>query len=153
MTRLYPGGLFDFSIDDLPTAGESVNVVIPQFTAIPAGAAYRMQQAGGWITFSEDAGNSVGSAEGAEGYCPPPGDPAYTAGLTEGYWCVQLTIVDGGPNDADGVANRKVDNPGGVAVAAPVPDSDHGVGGALSPWWLVLMVLLRLLPGHDRRRP
>ena len=34
------------------------------------------------------------------------------------YWCVQLTIEDGGPNDADGVANQEIVDPGGVATVA-----------------------------------
>jgi hypothetical protein len=151
----YPGGLFDFSIGDLPMAGQSVNVVIPQDVTVPARAVYRMQQRGGWATFIENAGNSVSSATGAEGYCPPPGDSAYTAGLTEGDWCVQLTIEDGGPNDADGVADQKIDDPGGtaVAVAAPATKSSNGGGGALSPWWLMLMTLLLLLPRRYRHHP
>jgi len=151
----YTGGLFDFGIGGLPVAGQSVNVVIPQDAVIPASAVYRKQQPGGWATFIENAENTVSSAAGAEGYCPPPGDSAYTAGLTEGDWCVQLTIEDGGPNDADGVADQKVADPGGVAVAvaAPVTESSNGGGGALSPWWLMLMTLLLLLPGRQRRHP
>ena len=37
-------------------------------------------------------------------------------GLTEGHWCVQITIEDGGENDDDQLANNQIVDPGGVAV-------------------------------------
>ncbi|WP_413473515.1 Ig-like domain-containing protein, partial [Shewanella baltica] len=70
----------------------------------------------GWKDFVLNERNSVASSEGERGFCPPPGDSRWTAGLTEGHWCVQLTLEDGGPNDDDGVANRAIVDPGGVSV-------------------------------------
>jgi len=148
----YNGGVFDFSIGGLPVAGQSVSLVIPQLSAIPANAVYRKLLPGGWMTFTEDANNSLASAAGAEGFCPPPGDTAYQAGLSQGHWCVQLTIEDGGPNDADGVVDNTVDDPGGVAVVlavtpTPTPvDTEVEVkvssgGGSFSPLWLSLLGL------------
>ena len=151
----YNGGLFDFNVSDLPVAGQSVRIVIAQFAAIPANAVYRKQMASGWQDFVEDARNSVASAPGAEGYCPPPGDAAYTNGLTEGHWCVQLTIEDGGPNDADGQINQTIDDPGGVAEQLPqatdVTVSGSG-GGALGLWSIVLLTLLAMFRLHRGRR-
>ncbi|MCT8945168.1 Ig-like domain-containing protein [Shewanella putrefaciens] len=111
------GGIFDFIVTGLPQQGQSYSLVLPQRSPIPANAVYRKYQAQhGWKDFVMDARNSIASSEGERGFCPPPGDSRWTPGLTEGHWCVQLTIEDGGPNDDDGVANRTIVDPGGVAV-------------------------------------
>ncbi|MGX7655469.1 Ig-like domain-containing protein [Shewanella putrefaciens] len=111
------GGVFDFIATGLPQQGQSYSLVLPQRSPIPANAVYRKYQAQhGWKDFVMDARNSIASSEGERGFCPPPGDSRWTPGLTEGHWCVQLTIEDGGPNDDDGVANRTIVDPGGVAV-------------------------------------
>ena len=142
-------GLFDFNVYELPTAGQQVKVVLAQFAAIPANAIYHTLMPTGWQKFVVDANNNVASAAGAAGYCPPPGDSAYTAGLTEGHWCVQLTIQDGGPNDADGVADQRVKDPGGVtqpltiAITSSGNGGDSG-GGASSVWMLMLLALMLL---------
>ncbi|WP_323815748.1 Ig-like domain-containing protein [Cellvibrio sp. NN19] len=150
------GGVFDFAIRDLPTPGQSVRVVIPQRIAIPANAVYRKFQRGAWVTFIEDANNSIHSAPGNPGYCPPPGNAEWTSGLTEGHRCVQLTIEDGGPNDDDGLVNSAVVDPGAVSVALPeepeepevpeVPEpkppieiKSTGGGGAIEVLWLLLL--------------
>ena len=114
------GGIFDFAISDLPTAGQSVNIAIPQVAPIPAKAIYRKFQNGQWVTFVENADNVLRSALGNPGYCPPPGSSDWVAGLVEGNYCVQLTISDGGPNDADGIVNSAVVDPGAVSVAVTV---------------------------------
>ncbi|QKQ26859.1 PKD domain-containing protein [Candidatus Reidiella endopervernicosa] len=133
----YTGGLFDFTVDGLPVAGQSVTIVVPQHAAVPANAVYRKQQSGGWFNFVEDANNTLASALGEEGFCPPPGDAAYSAGLNEGDWCVQLIIEDGGANDADGLANNRVVDPGGVSVMSSTASSSGS--GAVQPLWLLLL--------------
>jgi hypothetical protein len=57
---------------------------------------------------------------------------------------VQLTLEDGGPNDADGLANHSVADPGGVAVAAgqAVTVEVNSGGGAGSLWLLTILGLL-----------
>ncbi|SQH78373.1 protein of unknown function [Shewanella benthica] len=110
------GGLFDFVARGLPLEGQSYSLVIPQRLPIPAGATYRKLVADEWVSFIEDDNNSLMSTAGEVGYCPPPGGDVWTADLTEGDWCVQVTIEDGGPNDDDGLANRTIVDPGGVAV-------------------------------------
>ncbi|WP_259544469.1 Ig-like domain-containing protein [Shewanella baltica] len=111
------GGIFDFVATRLPQQGQSYSLVMPQRAPIPANAVYRKYQAqNGWKDFVLNERNSVASSEGERGFCPPPGDSRWTAGLTEGHWCVQLTLEDGGPNDDDGVANRAIVDPGGVSV-------------------------------------
>jgi hypothetical protein len=54
------------------------------------------------------------------GYCPAAKDSAYVKGLVSGSWCVLLEIEDGGPNDADGKANKAIVDPGGVQVSIVV---------------------------------
>lgn len=115
------GGIFDFNIRDLPTAGQSVRVVIPQRSAIPVGAVYRKYQQGQWRNFVEDANNSLHSAPGNLGYCPPPGAIDWKPGLIAGHLCVQLTIEDGGANDDDGLVNAAVVDPGAVSVYGNTP--------------------------------
>lgn len=112
----YINGVFDFNVNEIPVAGQSVSIVIAQFRPIPSNAVYRKLMPTGWTEFVVDSRNRIASAPGAEGFCPPPQDVLYTEGLTEGHWCVQLTIEDGGPNDADGQVNRAIEDPSGIAT-------------------------------------
>ena len=112
----YISGVFDFNVNEIPVAGQSVSIVIAQFSPIPSNAIYRKLMPTGWTEFVVDSRNSIASAPGAEGFCPPPQDEQYTQGLSEGHWCVQLTIEDGGPNDADGQVNRAIEDPSGIAT-------------------------------------
>jgi hypothetical protein len=152
------GGIFDFTISDLPTPGQSVRVVIPQQAAIPANAVYRKFQKGQWVNFISDTDNAVHSAAGNPGYCPPPGTADWTTGLTAGHLCVQLTIEDGGPNDDDGLVNSAVVDPGAVSEAKDVveppvkpPEEPAEVevkakrGGAMGEVWLFALAGLLLL--------
>lgn len=112
------GGIFDFIAYGLPEQGQSYSLVIPQRLPVPANAVYRkFNDVTGWVDFVSNANNSVSSTLGERGFCPPPGDAVWTSGLTEGHWCVQVRVQDGGPNDADGIANGAIVDPGGVAVA------------------------------------
>ncbi len=112
------GGIFDFIAYGLPEQGQSYSLVIPQRLPVPANAVYRkFNDVTGWVDFVSNANNSVSSSQGERGFCPPPGDAVWTSGLTEGHWCVQVRVQDGGPNDADGIANGAIVDPGGVAVA------------------------------------
>jgi hypothetical protein len=111
------GGIFDFIAYGLPEQGQSYSLVIPQRLPVPANAVYRKyNDVTGWVDFVSNANNSVSSTAGERGFCPPPGDAVWTEGLTEGHWCVQVRVQDGGPNDADGIANGAIVDPGGVAV-------------------------------------
>ncbi|XOV78791.1 MAG: tandem-95 repeat protein [Aestuariibacter sp.] len=128
------GGLFDFVLYDLPEEGQSVSIVIPQVEPVPSNAVYRKyrQSSNEWVDFVTNDNNGVFSATGEQGVCPPPGDAAWQPGLSEGDWCVQLLIQDGGPNDDDGLANGAIVDPGGVAVVLdnnqlPVAVNDSAV--------------------------
>ncbi len=128
----HPLGLFDFEVDQLPIAGQAVRIVLPLPAAIPEDAVYRKYSVAlGWQDFAEDDQNTISSASDDSDDCPPVGDPSYGLGLTSGHYCIEMSVVDGGLNDADGVANGSVSDPGGVSVRLPdttvpeisVPDS------------------------------
>ncbi len=160
------GGIFDFEIQDLPDAGQSVRVVIPQRAAIPEDAVYRKFQDGAWMTFVENTNNALHSAPGNPGYCPPPGDNSWEQGLVAGHLCVQITIEDGGPNDADGLANNAVEDPGAVSASVPAPPEpgqavdrsikSTGGGGAINGFFLILvgglLLITRLGKGKGMNR-
>ncbi len=111
------GGIFDYIASGLPVDGQSYRIVFPQIVPIPSNAVYRKyNNASGWNAFVEDADNQIHSSAGQEGFCPPPASELWVEGLNAGDWCVQLTIVDGGSNDDDGIANGTIVDPGGVAV-------------------------------------
>ena len=122
-------GVFDFEIYDI-SAGDQASVVIPQLAAIPPEAIYRKFSAKtGWQNFVEDDRNYVKSAPGELGVCSAPGADDYEDGIHEGNFCLQLTIEDGGPNDADEQINGIIKDPGGLAtVEIPVPKIGLGLG-------------------------
>ena len=135
------GGLFDFEVE-LPVAGGVTYLVLPQRAAIPMNAHYRKFTAvNGWSLFVEDGSNTIYSSLGEPGFCPPPVGSSWTAGLTEGHWCVQLEIEDGGPNDEDGEANGTIVDPSGVAVSS----TDNGGGGVTSISMMLMLTLAGLL--------
>ncbi|VAW63855.1 Alkaline phosphatase, partial [hydrothermal vent metagenome] len=137
------GGIFDFTVEGLLADGLSVQIVIPQIAVIPANPVYRKLMSTGWQDFVEDNNNNLASAAGADGFCPPPGDTAYQLGLNAGHWCVQVTIEDGGPNDTDSLADKRITDPGGVGTLSGSSVTLKSSGGTLHPWFIfVLLVLL-----------
>lgn len=126
------GGIFDFIAYGLPIPGQSYRIVMPQIRPVPDMPVYRkFTRSAGWFNFVENASNRLWSTQGEPGYCPPPGGDIWTSGLTPGHWCVQVEMSDGGPNDADGVINSTIVDPGGVGVlssnALPVAENDNTV--------------------------
>lgn len=105
-------------------------VVFTLSAALQADSRYRKFINGQWTIFDTATGDSVLSAPGSLGNCPPPGDSAYGP-LAAGHFCLQLTISDGGPNDDDNIVGQITD-PGGVGVgtAAGVSFPPQKLGGA-----------------------
>ena len=143
------GTIFDFEMHELATPGQEVKVVLPLSVAIPENGVYRKFQNGAWVTFVEDDNNYIHSSQGSEGYCPPPGDASWEPGMTAGHFCLQLTLEDGGPNDADGEVNSAISDPGAVGVLIPVSatsltttTSIHSSGGGSIGWAMLVMLLL-----------
>ncbi|VAW84734.1 hypothetical protein MNBD_GAMMA17-1544 [hydrothermal vent metagenome] len=144
------GGLFDFEVHGLTTAGDSAQVVIPLRKQIPTDPYYRKLMPTGWQDFIIDDNNALASAPGSNGSCPPPNHSAYSQGLTPGHLCIQLLLEDDGPNDTDGEANGAITHTGGVAVkpidSEPPPPQEvlplpATGGGALYSTLLLLLAL------------
>jgi len=106
----------NFNVSGLTEVGQSVPIVIPLASGdtIAEGSVYRKySEAKGWFDFVVDNDNGVYSALADEdGNCPYPLSAQYQEGLTVGDNCIQLLIKDGGENDADGLANGMVKDPG-----------------------------------------
>lgn len=123
------GTVVDFVVRQLPAVGSSAAVVVPSAQPIPAGAAYLKYNNSQWSPFVEDEFNQLHSAPSdAAGACPSPGSAVYRAGLNAGDYCIQLILQDGGPNDADGMANGEIFDPGVVALQGnqlPQPQADQ----------------------------
>ncbi|MBK8973512.1 MAG: cadherin domain-containing protein [Hahellaceae bacterium] len=145
------GGYFDFEVSELPEPGQTVQVVLAQFAAIPELPVYRKLSDSGWHDFVENGVDSLASAPGEAGYCPPPGDSQYTEGLTPGHWCVQLTMQDGGPNDADDEVNGTLADPGGVGSQVEVTAHARGGAGAMN-WREIAAFVLAMLILNIRNR-
>jgi hypothetical protein len=135
------GGYFDFIVHDLPNVGQSTNIVVPQRQPIPEAPVYRKFAHEVWDTFVEDANNALMSAPGAPGVCPPPQSAEFRPGLNPGDWCVQLTLADGGPNDADEAANGAVEDPGGVGTQHTTSAGNSSSGGGSVDVYLILLLL------------
>ncbi|WP_371188258.1 invasin domain 3-containing protein [Thalassotalea maritima] len=115
------GGTFDYIAYGLPEQGMQFAIAIPQRKPVPKDAVYRKYREDlGWGFFIEDGNNSLWSSKGEPGYCPPPNakpdGTVWTPGLTEGHWCVQQIIEDGGVNDDDDISNGIIVDPGGVSI-------------------------------------
>ena len=141
------GGCVDFIVSGL-AVDDIIDVVIPQTAAIPAHPVYKKLAGGNWRGFdvSQNDYQSSAAATGT-GYaqCPPPGDAAYTKGLTVGHTCVQLTLQDGGPNDLDGTANGQIVDPGGVGQLDLKQASVRDIGAVFGLLMgLPLLIVLRL---------
>jgi hypothetical protein len=152
------GGYYDFEVHNISPVGSSALVVIPLSDAIPQDASYRkLHPDHGWQDFIIDSNNKLYSAAGQAGVCPSPGNIDYQPGLTEGHFCLMMLIQDGGENDADGIANGTIVDPGGIATTQSVPDqtTEEPVkkkksGGGSADSILLVLSLLALL-GMRRR--
>jgi len=127
-------GYYDFEVHGL-TTGEAVQIVIPLNTALPSNAVYRKFNNNGdnWGTFITGNGDLLASATATStGVCPAVGSASYTNGLTAGDNCIQLTITDGGLNDADGTANGQVVDPGTIAQVNSDTEAQLSSGCSIS---------------------
>jgi hypothetical protein len=101
------GSLVFHTVDNGVTGEVNDQVVIFQPAPISEGAVYRKYHFDrGWQDFVVDSHNGVASAPGSRDRCAEPGADDYRSGLNTGDYSVQLTLEDGGPNDADGRRQR-----------------------------------------------
>jgi hypothetical protein len=139
---------FDFEISDISPIGSSVSIVMPLQDNIPEFATYRKySDENGWQDFVENANNNLASTSSVNDVCPAPDSNDYSTGLTQGDDCVRLTIRDGGPNDADGMENGTIDDPGGIAVKSvneivKTLDPETSTSGGVFTLNLVLLLML-----------
>ena len=117
--------LFDFEVHGLNAMRSTAKVIIPLSINLPVNAVYRKYDSiSGWNNFVEDSKNTIKSANRIEGICPELMNEAYINGLQAFTNCLELTIEDGGPNDADGLVNGVIVDPGGIAIPnSNTPDS------------------------------
>ena len=126
----FPDGVFSFTLSGL-RVGQVVTVVIALPSALPAGTfSYWKFHGGTWTQL-----------------------PASKATLDSTRTIITLTLTDGAsPDDADGVANGVIVDPGGPAVPPSVQPAVHplNVGGemfplnlaqVLSPWVAAILAL------------
>lgn len=141
------GAIVDFEVQGLTGLDRVAHVVLPLPVVLLPGVTWReLSAAGAWSSFSAAGGDAIASApRDADGQCPPPQSASYVPGLVAGNACMQLTLTDGGPNDADGVVNGSVRVTAAPTVAreaamATAP-TDGPTGGAFD---LSLLALLGL---------
>lgn len=112
------GGCFSFEVSGL-VAGSAVDITLPLSSPIPANAGVRKLVNNQWRDFETGDGNAIMSAPLSAGQdCAQLAASAFRSGPVEGDECLKLTIVDGGVNDADGLANGTVTDPSGVSGAS-----------------------------------
>ncbi|HCM48557.1 MAG TPA: thrombospondin type 3 repeat-/CalX-beta domain-containing protein, partial [Colwellia sp.] len=144
-------GYFDFEIHNIMPFGRSVAIVLPLSAAIAEYSVYRKINAETqWADFVEDSNNVIATSNAVNGVCPPPHSELYQVGLNVGDICLKLYIEDGGANDADGLANGVVDDPGGIAVVdnntiALDITPEKSSSGSLSLFTLLVFFLLIVL--------
>lgn len=92
----------DFIIQNIPMHGSTVKTVIPLSEPIAQNETFKLySNENGLVKFIRNENNNIMSATGNAGVCPSPGNENYTADLTEGDYCLQISVKDGGINDAD----------------------------------------------------
>ena len=132
----FASGLFDFDIEGLGAAGQSIDIVLPQQQAIPENAIYRKLMANNWQEFVVDANNAIASAPGTPGFCPTTGRRTISTRTYSGLFLCTTNDRRRWCDDADGAANNRISDPSGVATVSVVPkppgtDDSNGIFG---PW-------------------
>lgn len=150
------GAIVDFEVRGLTDLERVAHVVIPLPVVLLPGVTLReLSAAGAWTTFVASGGDAIASApRNADGLCPAPQDAAWVPGLVAGNSCVELTVTDGGPNDADGAVDGKVQVTAAPTVArdpaVSAAPTDGPAGGAADLFLLALLALA-LLPALRRK--
>jgi len=141
LTPIAQDSFVDIAMSGLGEPGQVAFVVLPQQTPLPEEAAIYLLTTAGWTEFVADGANTIASAPGHNGYCPPPASDQYSPLLAEGDTCVRLGVEEGGSFDGDGIANAAIAVRGGVVQVSKGGSS--GGGGALSLTALVWLLFRR----------
>ena len=121
------GGCYDMDVNISGNPGGTAQIVIPLAGLVPQTLSplFRMYSTTTfeWITFIDaDASNNISSYYSDTGGCADPGDAAYISGITTGVNCLQITILDNGPNDKNPVSGT-ISILGGIGLN-PLSDID-----------------------------
>ena len=140
-TNHTPSLILDYQIHELEEHGDTVNIVVNLSEAFAANSVIRKYNAtSGWQDFLSNADNRIETATSADGNCPTDGSITYISGLQTGATCLQISIQDGGPNDADGLANGTIVDPLAIAsLSNTAGSSSNGGGGGFSLHLLMLL--------------
>ncbi|MFC1749331.1 hypothetical protein ACFL2V_11045 [Pseudomonadota bacterium] len=144
------GQTVDIEISNLPHAGASVYIVIPQPAQLPSSSGNNpvfkiMSSIRNWQDFTNDGANNILSkAYKTDDYCPEPkgayttvdtADGAELAPISTapiiGIECVQLFIQDGGPNDYDGQVNGVIRLMGAPFINVEDPPISNEIAGGV----------------------
>jgi hypothetical protein len=144
-TNHTPSLILDYQIHELEEHGVTVNIVVSLSETLAANSVIRKYNAtNGWQDFLTNADNRIETAITADGNCPTDGSITYISGLQTGATCLQISIQDGGPNDADGLANGTIVDPLAIATLSNTTDSSsNGGGGGFSLHLLMLLFTVR----------
>ena len=130
------GQVLDIEITNLPEAGSSARVIVPQAAPLPASQSGAppefivFTRLDSWETFTADGNNQIVTKVKSDSYCSGFDEAAtYTNTLDTGDECLMITIQDGGPNDYDGVANGSIHFMGSVFVSGSNVSSTTQVSG------------------------
>ena len=139
--------IFDYEVENVEVpedpfaAGKSVQIVLPLNTALTIESTFfKYDAANGWRDFTLDESNMIQWAvwqADVEGSCPDAGSAVYSNDVTAkaGANCLQITIQDGGANDADGVVDGRIVDPLGVGaetVAVQMSATAQSGGGSIA---------------------
>lgn len=142
----------DFELTGLAQVGQSAPIIIPLKPGlkIPANAVWRKYHSNTWQQFVVNDANEIASAtRDVNNNCPWGGAKEWRDGLNAGDDCVRLIIQDGGPNDADNLADGVIRDPSTLAVKAQSADvttvGKGGGGGAFGMYILMLLGAILLV--------
>lgn len=157
-THMPIGAIYDFEIHGLTVLDRTARVVLPLPVTLPRNAVWR--KLGGnerWHDFVTNGRDAIHSATRVNGQCPSLADAAWQPGVLAGRDCVRLTLTDGGPNDADGVVNGVIRDPGtpavpyGEAPSGKPEGSQTGGGSADAGMMIMMMTWLAVLLRRRRK--
>lgn len=128
--ELLGDAVLDVEVTGLPAPGQSAHIVMPRVAPPRGSVVWTFSPARGWGKFHSDPRNALDSAAGRKlgdklYSCPGTDNSTFAAGVAGE--CVRLTVQDGGPNDADGVADGVI-----KLLVAEGPDLDENGATASS---------------------
>jgi hypothetical protein len=147
-----PTLILDYQIHELEEDGETVSLVISLSETLPENAVIRKYDpVNGWQDFLTDANNRFETAISSDGNCPSDGSLNYQASLQAGATCLRISIQDGGPNDADGLANGTIVDPLAIAkLSDSTGSSNESGGGSFSLHLLMLLFTVKAFRWYRR---